>query len=160
MKEWILSVGSIVILTSVISLILPDGKTGKIIKCVFSLIILTVILKPILSIKDGVEIEEIVFNEAEICLQDDFIYYSIDEKMTNYEGNILFHLKNLGIENGSVFIEYYVLENYTAKIEKVVINLNNQVIISNKENIDIIDDIVSYVIKLTRVEKSRVIINE
>lgn len=160
MKEWILSVGSIVILTSVISLILPDGKTGKIIKCVFSLIILTVILKPILTIKDGFEISEIVFNETELYVQEDFIYYSIEEKMTNYEENILSYVKNSGIENSSVVIEYYVLENYSAKIEKVIVNLDNQVIISDKENIDIIEDIVSYVVKLTNVQRNEVIINE
>ena len=38
MKQWILSVGIIVLLTSMVSLILPEGKIGKFIKAMFSLI--------------------------------------------------------------------------------------------------------------------------
>ena len=53
MKEWILSIGTIIILTTIADLILPDGKIGKYIKCFFSLLVMLVILTPIINYKNN-----------------------------------------------------------------------------------------------------------
>ena len=58
MNSYLLSISVIVFLTSIISLILPDGKMGKYVKSFFSILILLVIISPIFKF------DEFDFDEA------------------------------------------------------------------------------------------------
>ena len=73
MKEWILSIGVVILLTSIVGLILPEGKMGKYIKCFFSFIILLVLLTPLLN--KEVIYSDFLINENEIQLQENYLNY-------------------------------------------------------------------------------------
>ena len=83
MKTWILSIGSIIILTSIISILFPEGKLGKNIKSVFSLIVVLTIIQPLATIKNLDFSTILQSDEQQVVLQQDFIYYVTEQKITN-----------------------------------------------------------------------------
>ena len=160
MKNWVLSIGAIIILTSVIGIILPEGKLSKNVKSIFSLIVVLVVVQPVISLKNNSFSIETIFEEQNVFLQEDFIYYVNEQKMTNNQKLCENYLQNTGISNGKIFIEYTINQNGQALINRVIIDLQNAVINSELEHIDIIENILSYVSNVLMINKNQVIINE
>lgn len=156
MKTWILSIGAIIILTSILTLILPEGKLGKNIKSVFSLIVVLIIVQPLIKLKNG----EIDFNdfytEKEIVLQEDYIYYVNEQKITNYQNQCQNFLLDLGIKGAKTNIDYIVDEFGQVEIILASVDLENSVINSKDEHIDINKDISLGISKILNVEENRV----
>ncbi len=141
MKEWIVSIGVIVVLTSIISLILPEGKIGNYIKGIFSILVILVIFKPISNvIKSNYNFENINSSNA-IVLQDEYLHYVYENKVKSYKKTCTDIANNNGIENAETFIDYSVNENGKFIVDKIYLNLSNAVIISDKEHIYVIDEI-------------------
>ena len=141
MKSWIISISAVVIITAIISLIVPEGKIGKYIKSIFSLFIVFTIIKPLFYIKNTEFKYEDIFDQNEIELQFSFIEFISEEKINEYENNCLIILENEGVSNGIVEIVYSHEDQSKIKIEFISVNLENSVIISDKSHIDIIKDI-------------------
>ncbi len=158
MKEWIISVCAVVIITTIITLIAPNGKLGKFIKSIFSLIVTLVILQPIQTFDFSSFDFDFVTAGSEVILQENYLDYvsesSIIKKQTNCEELLAYH----GIKNSEVIIDYTVSESHKVKYEKVSINLENAVIISGKEHIDIIDEIKKIVSEYLTVNKDDLVI--
>lgn len=145
MSSWVLSIASIVILTSLITMILPEGKLNKSIKSIFSLLVVLVIIQPFLSFSGNHENLDSIFNGNELNLQTEYLDYIESQKITNYQKNCQKILANYGIEGASVDINYTVIDKHVV-IEKVLINLTNNTNSSiNKETIEkVIIDISLY----------------
>ncbi len=147
MNNWILSIGSLIILTTVISMLLPEGKISKHIKAVFGLIIVLVMLQPVFTLKNG----EFTFNfsdvESQITFQQDYLDYIGNEKIINMEENCEQILLKNGFKNAEVSIDYNIDELGQANIKKVIVDFKKVVIISGERHIDIIEDIVSPICK-------------
>ena len=141
MKSWIISISAVVIITAVISLILPEGKIGKYIKSIFSLFIVFTIIKPLFYIKNSEFNYENIFNQNEIELQFGFIEFISQEKIKEYENNCINILEKVGVNNALVEIIYSNDNQSKIKIEFINVNLKNSVIISDKSHIDIIKEI-------------------
>ena len=108
MSSWVLSITSIVILTSIISMILPEGRLNKSIKSIFSLLVVLVIIQPFFTLT-GKDIDfDTIFSENNITLQVDYLEYIQSQKITNYQNNCQKILKNYGIDSASVDINYTV----------------------------------------------------
>lgn len=159
MKTWILSIGAIIILTSILTLILPEGKLGKNIKGIFSLIVVLIIVQPLIELKNGeIDFNEI-YTEKEILLQEDYIFYVNEQKITNYQNQCQFFLLDLGIKDAKTSIDYIVDEFGQVEIVLVNVDLENSVINSKDEHIDITKEISSGISKILNIEENKVKIN-
>ena len=114
---------------------------GKYIKGIFSIFIVFTIIKPIFYIKDNDFKYETILNPQNIELQHHFIDYINKEKIDEYEEYCNEILQKKGINNAVIEINYTFDNEYQIKIEEVLVNLKNSVIISDKEHIDIIKEI-------------------
>ena len=141
MKDWIVSISAVVIITAIVSLILPEGKLGKHIKSIFSIFIVFTIIKPIIYIKDNDFNYQNIFNQDNIELQYDFIDYISNEKIEEYEKNCVDILEQNGIKKASVKLTYSLNNTQEIIIKFVSVDLKNSVINSDKAHIDIINEI-------------------
>lgn len=160
MQEWVLSIGAVVILTAVAGFIIPEGKLGKYVKSIFSVIILLVITKPFLSF-DANNFDSIFDTiHKDMVLQQDFIEYVFSEKTDALEGTTVKLIEESGVFNADVKIIHFITENYVYRIKKVEINLKNAVIKTDKEHIDIIEEIEKKVSEYLSLEKSQINIEQ
>ena len=157
MKEWVINLIVSVFTFSIIALLLPNGSTAKYIKQLFSVIMIFVLLQPFLN-NEVVDTESLVFNDDIAFVQNDFLDYAHDKNVLNFKENINKILSNLGFEDSDVQIIHYTDENYNLKIEKVVVNLKNSVIKSDREHIVIIDQIKTSIAQYLSIDKNMVAI--
>lgn len=137
MKEWIFNISITAVAVTAISLIVPDGKTGKVIKGILPFIVLLSVVKPILNFNYELNVNEIfVPTQTEEIYQEDFLYSITRKRIVCLEKNCENILNAKGITGANVNIEYDY-ENGSYKINLVTVNLKNSVINSDKEHIDI-----------------------
>ena len=134
MKSWIFSVCAIVMITTIISFILPEGKMGKYIKGIFSLFIVFIIIKPLSYIKENDFDYTAIINQESVDLQYDFIEYISLKKIEEYKEICLDILINNGIQKGDIEINYLLDDLSNIKIEEVKVNLQKAVIILHFKN--------------------------
>ena len=159
MKEWIFSVCAISLITITISIILPQGKLGRFIKNIFAVLIMLVILQPIVKF----DFDEIVFSPLEgkndILYQKDYIDYVNNKKVQFLEDDFENTIKQLGVNDATVEILYDYCNEYEFKVKKVYVNLENAVIVSDIEHIDIIEEIKDKLASHFLVDKNVVVVN-
>ena len=137
MKTWILSIVLTSILVAIFSIILPKTKTGNLVKAIFQVILISVVIKPLLSFNFNYD-DNSCFNSTNVQIQENFVL-SVNAKKIDYlEENCQLILENNGISNSEISIYYINDENLNIQLEKVVVNLKNSVIISSDVNIDIV----------------------
>lgn len=156
MKEWIVSIGVVVIILSIISLLIPDGKMGKYVKCVFSLLIVFVVLKPIVFIGEGDQIFTNDYDgvQVETTYQEEYLSYIKQKKIYELEKNCEKLMENHTIFNSKIKVVCQNDSLLDFSIKKVEINLQNAVIKSNKEHIDIIEEAVNSLAEYLDVSKT------
>ena len=153
MNSYLLSISVIVFLTSIISLILPDGKMGKYVKSFFSILILLVIISPIFKF-DEFDFDS-QLNEANL-IQDDYLYYINDTKTKSLEEECESLIEKQGVNNVVVDIDYFIDNEYVYSIKKATIFLDNAVINKNDEHININEELIKTVSKYLNIEKGAV----
>ncbi len=154
MKEWVIRVIITVFSFSVISLILPNGSVSKFIKQLFSVLMIFIIIQPLFS-AENLSIDK---NNQNLSYQVDYIEYVNNKKVQSFTKKIDEILNELGIENSEIEILYYADENNKFNFDKVVVNLRNCVISSDREHIDIIDQAKSNIADYLGVEENIVLI--
>ena len=160
MGEWILRICAISLITSIILLILPQGKMSKYIKGVFSVLIAVSIFSPFLDIdlsqlNYNVNREDVFVAPDEEYLR--FFYQKQTSKKELYAESLL---TNVGIFDASVTVNYYISEQHEISINTIDINLQNAVFNSNKLHKDIIEDARKIISDYFLVEQKVVVINE
>lgn len=160
MKEWALKILISVLILSSISIILPTGKLSSYIKYVFAIILIPIVIEPVLMIKNNNFDFNTVFNETEVQVQNDYLDYISEQKITEYNSRLNVLLNNLGVLGAKVDLLYNIDENYIIHIKKVCIDLTNSVINSDKEHIDIIETIKTAYSEYLHIDKDEVIIYE
>lgn len=157
MKSWILSICAVIILTTIVSFILPDGKMKKPIESVFSLLTIIAIISPLFSI-DLLNFKFDLVNDYDFNYQESFLGYISESKKQKNLDDCKIILKDLGINNTDVLI--YYIDDSELEIKRISINLKNSVIISEKEHIDIINEAKKDISDYFQIEKSNVIFIE
>ena len=160
MKEWIVSVGAVILITSIATLILPSGKTSKLIKGVFSILITIVIFSPIISIKNGEFSLNFTDQIDEIIYQEDYINFTNEKRIKFLQENCRKILTECEINGGEVLIEYTLKDNYHFSIKSVKINLENAVINKNEQRIYIIEAAIKAVSEYLSVDKGVIYVYE
>ena len=137
MKSWVANIVVNVFLSSVISLILPEGRMAKVIKNVLSMLLILVVMQPFLNLS----IQEIDFDsifQSEYAVQTSYLDFINEKVIGEYEKKCEEIIENYGVTEYKVEIVYDVDENNEILFRKIQINLTNSVINSDKSNIDII----------------------
>ena len=153
MKSWILSVSAVIVLTSVLSFVIPEGKIKKPIETVFSLLTIIAIISPLFKV-DFSTFNIIGEEGAKIYYQEDFLEYVVTLKKQENIKECNYILEELGIKNCQVDIAYSSTDN--TKIITIRINLSNSVIISQNEHIDILGKAKEDISEYFQIEKEKV----
>lgn len=160
MKSWLLSVCIVILLTSVLGLIVPEGKMGNYVKSFFSILVLIVIVSPVIKlINSDFAIGELV-DANSIYIKEDYLSFINDKKITSLKSDCEEILNKYGIYNAEIDVEYFITEDYIFSIKKVNIFLDNAVINSDSEHINIIESVKEAVSVLFNIEKDAVILYE
>ena len=138
MKEWVLSVCGIVILTVVLYMILPSGKLNKAIKSVFSIMCLSVLIKPVFVLKDADFNVSDLISTSEIYYQNDYLDFTLKQKELSLENEIYSILVQSGIKCKNVDVELKYEDDLSVSTKKVIVRIERKVINQNYENIDIL----------------------
>ena len=140
MKDYLISVGAVLILTSCITLILPDGKSSKVIKPIFTILILLVIIKPLTSIKNfDFSFENNLENS--FSYQNSYIDYTFQKRIELYKKNSNKIITELGVDGAKIDVLWEIKDDYELVIDKIKIDLSNAVYKENLQHIDITKEI-------------------
>ena len=157
MKEYIVSIAAVILITTVLTIVIPNGKIGKFIKGLFSIVIILVILSPITNLSfEAPNLNDI---NTSVSFQEDYLYFIATNKIESLEKDSQIILENCGIKHAEVCIDFIVKENYSTSIKNVKINLKKAVIISNGQHINIIEEGVNLVSKYLSVDKEVIFVD-
>lgn len=158
MNAWLNSVVGAVIISAIVSFIMPNGKSSKHIQGIFNLLLILIIVKPIFSVDLSSLNFNDIFNKNEIILQYDFIDYFNENLNEIYTEGCKEIIKNEGIENFSIDIDYETDSDGKYQIKTIKIFLKNQVITEDELHIDIIERIKNCVSLYASVTQDKVLI--
>lgn len=138
MIDYVLCVISAILLTSFASIILPEGKLGKYVKSIFSLLIIVVMITPIFNLSfnfnDNFEDESVAVFEDEKYL--DFIN---NEKSKKLNENLKSLIQSLGYNCSVEILTDDTINEF--RIKKIIINLKDFVLNDTKEHIVLSNEI-------------------
>lgn len=159
LSSWVLSITGICLLSVIIDLIVPDGKTNSSIKNVFSYAIVLVVILPLPKLlKNDFNLNN-AFSECEFEIQDSYIYNVNQAKLDQWTENISLDLNQKGIYGVVVSISANIFET-NMQVNAVYVDLYNVVISENLKNINIKTEVASVVLKYINIDKEKVIFYE
>lgn len=156
-KSWIISIISLVVISIVVLLILPDGKTKRLIKNIFQITVVLVTFSPITKISLNSASKEMYFNE-EINNQDYFVDNFIKSKvgLLVEQCNVL--VSSCGLKPLHCDVGYEIIDDNVIKVKFVMIFLSNEVIISNEEHIVVIEQAINTISKFYDINNESVML--
>ncbi len=156
MDKWVLSIVSTVLISSIIALLLPEGKMAKYVKFVFGILIILVIIQPVLDLKNNNYDFNFDYDETQIVFQDNYLNFVAEEKIKSLKENIKYVLEQKGFKEVEINIEYTADNLNQVVIQNVRLDLKNSVYIYDSRHIDIIEDIVKPVCKCLNIDEKQV----
>lgn len=156
MKEWVLSVCGMVFLTAVLYSVLPQGKTAKIIKSIFAIMCISVLIRPLTSLKNADFDFGSLFSDnfAETFYQENYLEYTLETKKSYLEKGLINCLNKDKIICEKVAVELFYDENMVVSTKKVSLYIKGDRIVEETEHIDIIDKAYSYLIAFVKTDKN------
>jgi hypothetical protein len=110
-----------VVLTSAVSFLVPEGKLNKLINKIFSLMIILVVLTPLTKIFNNTNFT-FLDGIKQIEIQSEYLYYVSLEKMTSLEKNCQEIIEKEGVKDATVSINYNVSELGQVFVNSIVID--------------------------------------
>lgn len=159
MNNWLSSIAIIVLFSSIIIMILPEGKTSFLIKSILSIVVSLSIVSPIKSFLTG-DFNANSFPQNDVMLQEEYLFYVSNIKIESYKDNINNLLNDIGVTSSTINFEYKIDDFYLLTIDKVDINLKNAVINSDLERIYLIESIKKQISEYLNISKDFVVIYE
>ncbi len=158
-SAWILSIAGICMLSVIIDLVIPDGKTNTIIKNVFSYAIVLVVILPLPKLfKNNTDLNDL-FSPVDFPMQDNYIYNVNQAKLDKWTQDINDDLVNGGIYGAVVSISANIFER-NMEINAVYVDLYNVVISNENKNINIKTEVVHVVLNYINIKEDKVIFYE
>ena len=158
-SAWALSIVGICLLSVVIDLMLPSGKTNSNIKKVVSYAIILVVLLPIPNILNGNIRAEGIFDNSIIELQDNYIYNLNQSKLYSIKNKIENELNSMGILGVSVSISANIFED-DMEIYAIYVDLYNLVITEDASNINIKKIVKDLILGCISIKEEKIIFYE
>ena len=142
MKEWIVSIVCLVIMSTILLIIIPEGKTKNVIKNIFQITVILIVLTPLTkvdlsSILHNSNLQE--ENQIETFNNQDFFVYINNSKLEILQFQCEEILEDCGINNAICDIGYIINDDNVINVKFIIINLTNAVIISKVEHIVVIE---------------------
>lgn len=153
MKIWVLNLVGISLMGILIEILLPSGKTNKYIKGVLSLVTISVVISPIISIFTNHSVIKIFFDQ-DIVVDEQFVASTNQSSNQREEKLIESMLESQGYKG--VEINIIPSSDSQNKIEFVKICTKNMVIDSENSNIDIKGKIISLVSKRLKIDVGKI----
>lgn len=126
MKEWAISVTASLLIVVLISAIIPEGKTSRIINSVLSLVFLLTVFSPIIKGFNGFFEESEYINSANVEIQTEYISFVAAKNVENKKSVYIEFLKKYGINDVSMQIEYSVNGFDGVEITKIEVTLSSE----------------------------------
>ena len=158
-SSWVLSISGVCILSVIIDLVIPDGKTNSIIKNVFSYAIVLVVIMPLPKLFKANNGFQDLFSQVDYTIQDDYIYNVNQAKLDKWTECIVTGLNDIGIEGAVVSISANIFDR-NMQINAVYVDLYNVVISDGNKNINIKTEVVRVVLNYLDIGKDKVVFNE
>ena len=159
-SAWILNILSVVVLSLLVDIILPDGKSSKFIKGVFGYLIIIVILAPVFNFLTKKEFNlDNVFQTSGTHIQEDYVASIKKQYLSQLENKIAKEIETLGLKNikigvvGDIFSEKLTILN-------VNVDLSEMVISEDSKNINIKTSITDIVLKNIKINKELIVFYE
>lgn len=134
MSAWIISVVGIVLLTTVVSIVMPEGRLARYIKSILAFATILIILSPLKDIA-GKQIDlSDLFGGSEPQYQQSFLYYINEKKADAVAVRCTDKLKESGMTGGKITVLFFPDTEF--QIEKVQVNVKNLVCNEDKPHID------------------------
>ena len=160
LSAWVLSIVGIVVLTLMVDIIIPEGKTGKYIKGVFAMLTVFVIAMPLPKIFNSeFDLEEFLHQNTSASADYDVLENIYYMRLERLEQKIITSAESEGIKNMEVKINA-LNNNSFVEIQSIEINLKNVVIEEKNPNINIVDIVIDLVSKAAETDKSAVKVYE
>ena len=158
MNQWLYSIVVSVIITTIISMILPDGKLRKTIQCIFSIVLILIVINPILNANK--KSYSFISNDyvIENNISTEYLNFIYDIKSECMSNDCIEILSENGISNAEILVNYAINEDYSFSIKLINVNLSNAVISSNKEHIVVIEEVKSILSNELNIKKDKVIV--
>ncbi len=152
MWEWIVSVGAVVIASTLITLIVPDNRLTGIISVVLAVTVISVIVKPLKSFDFNTDFS---FNYNENGVEIDYSYAEHVNflRCENLKKNCIDALNKKGYDCLRVDISYDERDFRQLIIKNVKLFFSKEVINSSFEHIDNIDEVRKLVSSLIGVDE-------
>ena len=141
MKVWIISIGAVILMTVISLYIIPEGKLGKHVKGIFSVLIIFVIINPVINFDMDNFLDKVETGNQTVNIQYNYIDFVYKKRTENSRLQIEKALEDIGVIDSIVKIDYVITNTFSYSIKNVFINLEKSVIKSDKEHIDIIEEI-------------------
>lgn len=153
MKIWVLNLVGISLMGILIEILLPSGKTNKYIKGILSLVTISVVISPIISIFTNQSTIKNFFDQ-DIVVDEQFVASTNQSSNQREEKLIESMLESQGYKG--VEINIIPSNDSQNKIEFVKICTKNMVIDSENSNIDIKGKITSLVSKRLKIDVGKI----
>lgn len=157
MWEWVVSVGLVILISTLISLLVPDGRLTGIVGVVLSLTVVFTLVKPLEKKDFNFKIPSI---NTSVEIDYSYAEHSNYLKSNYYSKQCVNLLKKEGIDNAEIDIDYQVDEFRLFKINFVRVFLSKEVINSDGEHIDIIDKVKMLISNNLNIEKDMILVFE
>lgn len=159
-STWVLSIVGIIILSILVDLILPSGRTSGFIKNIFGYLIIVVILSPVFTFftNKNFSVNDL-FDKENVQIQDGFVASVNRQFLDNAERAIEQACNDAGIHYVEVGIDANIFENQLV-INQISVNLKFVVIDENLKNKNIKESVLDIIEKNIKVDKGVVVFYE
>lgn len=158
LNSWILSICGISVISLLAEIVLPNGKTNKLIKSVLALVSVSIIIYPLKIIDFNNLNFNSILNNA-IVIDTEFVENRNNEKIIAFEKEIELNLSNNGYVNTKISISGF-FQDEKLLIDKVFVDLRNCVLNDKNLNIDKYTNIVAIIKNIIDVKKEYIVFYE
>ena len=157
MAGYILSILGIVIAGIIIDIIVPSGNINKYIKSIYAIFVVAVILSPLINYLNKEHDLSLHYEDYQVSEQ--LLNYISKQKVSSLELQIENTLNEEGFSNVDIKINYSI-ENNELSINSCTVNLQNLVIVADKQHINKYEFIIEVVQEHTNLTEEVIIFYE
>ena len=152
MWEYVVSIGSTILLISIITLVLPNGRLYNFVSYILSILLIFSIIKPLLNLTiKEINLDSVL--EVSISIDEEYVDYTMHLKANETSKRCVELLSNENIFASKIEIIYDSTNYQNFSIKNVKVFLSREVIYPNNSNIDIIARIKTLLSKFLNVNE-------
>jgi len=160
MKEWLISLTAIVVISTILLIILPEGKLNGLIKSVFGTLTLLTIISPIVDSNMFLSPIEFIFGEEEQTYQYEYLDYVNQNKINSLKKDCKKIIEIYYSNQVEISIVYHRDNQFSLMIDKVEIDLTKSKIKEEYKVENVREIIINDISTLLSIDRNKIKINE